>query len=102
MIRRPWENSTGPYYPPNSSQSSPVGKTDETQTAIPRKEIRERGLGLMALLHARRECGRDQYSDSVTQQISCAGDFLSRSRPTWRHWGLEHVTGERGEPCLTD
>ena len=45
----------------------------------------ERGLGLMELLQAERDSGRDQYSDSVTQRISCADDFLSGSRPTWRH-----------------
>lgn len=39
----------------------------------------------MELLQAERDSGRDQYSDSVTQRISCADDFLSGSRPTWRH-----------------
>lgn len=85
VIKKSWENSSGPYYPPSSSQSSPVGKKDKIQAATERKEIRERGLGLVELLQAKRDSGRDQYSDSVTQQISCADDFFSGSRPTWRH-----------------
>ena len=40
---------------------------------------------LMELLQAKRDSGRDEYSDSVTQQISCADDFLSELRLTWRH-----------------
>ena len=85
VIKKSWGNSTGPYYPPNSSQSSLVGKKDKIQAATQKKEIRERGLGLMELLQAKRDSGRDEYSDSVTQQISCADDFLSELRLTWRH-----------------